>query len=95
MSIRPERWTVLNFSQSNGAGPGQGDVPALLRCVADTIQALGDVTVQDIVFRSEVTDGEDDISLTVYYHDMPRARRSGGSHRWFRPLHVPCAGRRR
>jgi hypothetical protein len=41
-------------------------VSAALRRVADTIDELGDVDVQDITFSSEVTDGEDWVSFTVY-----------------------------
>jgi hypothetical protein len=67
-------WTILHFSQSNPAGPGRGDVPALLRRVADTVEALGDIAVQDITFASEVTEGEDDVTMTVYYHQEPRRR---------------------
>lgn len=70
----PTTWTVLNFSQSNPAGDGQGDVVALLRRVADTLESCGDVTVQDISFHSEVTGDEDDLTMTVYYHDEPRRR---------------------
>ena len=44
-------WTIHHFSQSNPAGPGQGDVAALLRRVADTVESLGDVQVQDLTFR--------------------------------------------
>ncbi len=46
------------FSQSNPSGPGQGDVGALLRRVAVTLDELGDVQVGDITFSSAVTDGE-------------------------------------
>lgn len=67
-----DEWTVFHFSQSNPEGPGQGYVPALLRRVADSIEALGDVDVQDITFSSEVTEGEDDVSVTVYYYREPR-----------------------
>ena len=49
-------------------------VAALLRRVADTIDALGDVQVEDVTFKSEVTDGEDDLTVTVYYHAEPRRR---------------------
>ena len=47
---------------------------ALLRRVADTLDELGDVQVQDITFASEVTAGEDDLRMTVYYHREPRRR---------------------
>jgi hypothetical protein len=69
-----ERWSMFHFSQSNPAGTGQGDVAALLRRVADSIEALGDVDVHDVVFHSEVTDGEDDLTMTVYYDEQPRRR---------------------
>jgi hypothetical protein len=69
-----DEWTVNHFSQSNPQGPGQGDVPALLRRVADTIESLGDVQVQDITFHSEPTGEEDDLRLTVYYSREPRRR---------------------
>jgi hypothetical protein len=70
----PKTWTVLHFSQSNPSGTGQGDVAALLRRVADTIDSFGDIQVQDITFHSEVDDGEDDLTMTVYYHAEPRRR---------------------
>jgi hypothetical protein len=69
-----ERWSVLHFSQSNPAGSGQGDVPALLRRVAETVEELGDVTVQDITFHAEPTAEEDEVSMTVYYLQQPRRR---------------------
>ena len=69
------KWTIFNFSQSNPKGSGQGDVAALLRRVAESIDELGNVQVQDVAFGSEVTDGEDDLTMTVYYHRKPRRRR--------------------
>ncbi|MGN8050862.1 hypothetical protein ACTJKO_14360 [Curtobacterium sp. 22159] len=69
-----EDWTINHFSQSNPVGRGQGNVAALLRRVAQTIDDLGDVSVQDITFVSSVTDGEDDLTMTVYYHPEPRRR---------------------
>lgn len=73
MSDSATEWTVLHFSQSNPAGEGQGNVAALLRRVADSVEELGDVKVQDVTFSSTVTDGEDDLTMTVYYH-RPRRR---------------------
>jgi hypothetical protein len=67
-------WTARHFSQSNPKGSGQGDVASLLRRVAATLDDLGDVQVQDIVFHCEVTDGEDDLRVTVYYDAAPRRR---------------------
>ena len=69
-----EEWTINHFSQSNPAGEDQGDVPALLRRVADRIEALGDVDVQDITFSAGVTEAEDDLTVTVYFHRQPRRR---------------------
>jgi hypothetical protein len=43
----------------------QGDVAALLRRVAESLDALRDVDVQDVVFHSEVTEGEDDLTMTT------------------------------
>jgi hypothetical protein len=67
-------WTILHFSQSNPSGVGQGDVAALLRRVADSIESYGDIDVADITFHSAVTDGEDDLTMTVYYHQQSRRR---------------------
>jgi hypothetical protein len=61
-------WAVEHFSQANPAGKGQGDVPALLRRVADSIDALGEVDVEDLVMHTEVTENGDWHSLTVYFH---------------------------
>lgn len=44
------------------------------QAVADSIEALGDVDVHDVVFHSHVTDGEDDLTMTVYYDEQPRRR---------------------
>ncbi|WP_067485569.1 hypothetical protein [Actinomadura hibisca] len=61
-------WPVRHFSQSNPKGPGQGDVPALLRRVADSIQELGPVVVQDLVMHEEITEDGPWVSLTIYFH---------------------------
>jgi hypothetical protein len=67
-------WTINHFSQNNPTGEGQGYAPALLRRVADSIEALGDVDVQDITFSSSITGGEDDLTMTVYYNREARRR---------------------
>jgi hypothetical protein len=61
-------WAVEYFSQANPAGKDQDDVPALLRRVADSTDALGEVEVQDLVMHTEVTENGDWYSLTVYFH---------------------------
>lgn len=65
-----DSWQVWHFSQSNPVGDGQGDVPALLRRVAASIEQLGDdVEVQDVVFHDEQDDERDSVpSMTVYFH---------------------------
>lgn len=60
-------YQLLHFSQANPAGPGQADVPTLLRSVASTIEGLGPVTVADLILHSEVTADGNWPSITVYY----------------------------
>jgi hypothetical protein len=65
----PESWAIRHFSLSNAVGPDQGDVPALLRRTADTLDRLKAITVQDIVFHSELDiSGNDWPAITVYFH---------------------------
>jgi hypothetical protein len=64
----PDSWTVRHFSQSNPSGDGQGDVPRLLCRVADSIEKLGAVEVQDITFGEEITEDGRWPHLTVYFH---------------------------
>lgn len=63
-----EHFTVHHFSQANPEGPGRDSVPALLRRVADTLESMGPVEVQDVVFHQEVTDDGFPFTATVYYH---------------------------
>jgi len=69
-----DRWSCFNFSLSNVSGSDQGNVPKLLRSLADHLEELGDVQVMDITFESQPTDAEDDLSFTVYYQRKPRRR---------------------
>jgi hypothetical protein len=74
VSIDPrDKWSMFHFSQSNPDGAGQGDVAALLRRVADSIDALGDVVVEDMTFSSQTTADERAPLVTVYYHRDDRA----------------------
>ena len=69
MADAPGKYTINHFSQANPEGPGQENVPNLLRRVAETLEAAGSITVQDLVLHSEITeDAEDRPSLTVYYY---------------------------
>ncbi|MGW5385069.1 hypothetical protein [Nocardia sp. NPDC003963] len=65
------RYTISHFSQSNPAGDGQGDIVALLRTVASSIERLGEVTVQDMVLHNEMTADGPWPSVTVYYAAEP------------------------
>jgi hypothetical protein len=63
-----DEFVCFHFSQNNPVGTGQGSVPALLRRVADSIEELGPIEVQDITFATEITADGIWPSLTVYYH---------------------------
>ncbi|GAA4630330.1 hypothetical protein GCM10023196_055250 [Actinoallomurus vinaceus] len=63
-----DSWSIRHFSQANPQGPGQADVPALLRRVADAVEKLGPVEVQDIILHNEITADGPWPSLTVYFH---------------------------
>lgn len=67
-----DRWSCFHFSQSNPEGRGQGDAAALLRRVADSIDELGDIWVQDIGYQAAQTGGEEALSMTIYYVREPR-----------------------
>jgi hypothetical protein len=68
-AVVAESSTIAHFSQSNSKGPEQGDVPALLRRVAASIEELGTAEVQDITFHSEDEDGGESWPyMTVYFH---------------------------
>jgi len=68
MTTAPEYWTVRNFSQANPMGPDCASVPALLRLLADTIEAMGPLEIQDLTLQSEVTEYGPWWSGTVYFH---------------------------
>jgi hypothetical protein len=67
-------WSIERFSQGNPAGPDQGDIAALLRRVADTLDAYGAIRVQDIVLHAHADLTADGYwpSMTVYFH-RPRS----------------------
>ena len=55
----------FNFSICNPLGPGQGNVSALPRRVADEPEDFDVVQVQDITFASTRTADGDDLTMTV------------------------------
>jgi hypothetical protein len=61
-------WDIHHFSLANPKGHGQDDVPALLRRLAEAVDELGPVEVQDITFDTEVTEDGPWHSMTVYFH---------------------------
>jgi hypothetical protein len=69
-----DKWSAFHFSLSNPSGPDQGDVPRLLRSLADHLERLGDVQVADIAFQSQPTDEGDELRFTVYFYREPRRR---------------------
>ncbi|MDZ5446612.1 hypothetical protein U2F26_28465 [Micromonospora sp. 4G57] len=69
MPAETPSWTIRHFSRANPAGPGQGSVPALLRRIADSIEAYAGIEVQDLVLHNEITADGDWWSATVYFHD--------------------------
>ena len=74
VKMKTNSWTAEHFSQANPAGPGQDDIPSLLRRVAETVEALGPVEVQDLVLHTEVTENGPWHSLTVYFHRLSDTR---------------------
>lgn len=72
MTTPPSHWPVRHFSQANPLGPGCDSMPALLRKLADSIEALGQVEVQDVVLEGEMTEFGVWRSGTVYFH-LPEA----------------------
>ncbi|MCA0157606.1 hypothetical protein LB823_15545 [Tsukamurella sp. M9C] len=58
---------LRSISQANPRGAGQGDLPALLRRFADTVEALGTVEVEDLVMHDEITEDGSWLSFTLYY----------------------------
>jgi hypothetical protein len=62
-----DQYRINHFSQSNPAGQGQGNVVKLLRTVADSLEQLGDVSIQDLVLHNEITSDGVWPSITVYY----------------------------
>ena len=71
---KPATWTAEHFSLANPLGDGQGDVPLLLRRVADALEERGAVTILDLVLHNEVNEFGDWPSITVYFHDRPYIR---------------------
>lgn len=64
----PESWASRHFSLSNAVGPGQDDLPMLLRRTADAIEGrrLQADDILDLVISSDVTADGKWWSTTLY-----------------------------
>jgi hypothetical protein len=67
MASPPEHWLVHHFALANPKGRRQGDLPRLLRSVAEEVEAIGDAEVYDLVLHAETTSRGPWYSVTVYY----------------------------
>jgi hypothetical protein len=63
----PEHWQSRSFTLANPKGRRQGDLPRLLRSVAQELEAIGGVEVYDLVMHTETTSRGPWYSVTVYY----------------------------
>jgi hypothetical protein len=63
-----DSWPILHFSLSNPEGPDQGNVPRLLRRLAELIEESGPGEVQDVTFQTAITANGPRHSMTVYFH---------------------------
>ena len=71
----PASWTAEHFSLANPSGHGQGDVPLLLRRVAEAIEAFGAAEIQDLVLHMEVNEFGNWPSITIYFRrDQPATK---------------------
>jgi hypothetical protein len=69
MTDEPRHYPVRHFAQAVPAASGERGVATLLRLVADTIDGLGPVRIEDLILHNDISSGEDDYSLTVYFHE--------------------------
>jgi hypothetical protein len=63
----PTQGTISRLVQANPKGPGQGDVPGLLRRVAETLAGLGPVDVTGLTLEKQPTEDGPWYSVTVYF----------------------------
>lgn len=63
----PAEATIRRLVQANPKGPGQGDLPALLRRVAATLAGLGPVDVTGLSLESQPTEDGPWYSVSVYF----------------------------
>lgn len=63
-----EPWQCRHIRLSNPAGPGQADVPRLLRAVADLLERIGDdIDVLDLGFREDKHRDGPWTAMNIYY----------------------------
>ena len=74
MKMKANYWTAEHFSQANPAGPGQDDIPSLLRHLAESVETIGPIEVHDLILHIEMTDNGPWYSVTVYFLRLPDTR---------------------
>jgi adenylate kinase len=67
----PAEDTISRLVQANPKGPDQGDVPALLRRVADTVAELGSVEVTGLSLENRPTEDGPWYSVNVHFRREP------------------------
>jgi hypothetical protein len=65
--------TMWHFSQSVHADSVQGRFSELLRNVASSVDALGNIEVFDMAFKHEITPHDEFLTATVYYDKLDPA----------------------
>jgi hypothetical protein len=67
VAATPDHWTVRQFSLANPKGRRQGDLPRLLRSLADELERVSAAEVFDLVLHTEATGRGPWYSVTAYY----------------------------
>jgi hypothetical protein len=74
-----------HFSLNNPQGEDQGDVPMLLRRLANTLEELGRIEIRDLVLHNDTDDDGDPWPFVTVYYDQiqqeePPAGNGYGTH---------------
>ena len=66
----PESKPIHHLSVVSTQVTDESDAPGLLRLLADQLEEIGPIKVQDITIGTQVTDDGFVYRLTVYFHPM-------------------------
>jgi len=66
--LMPESKSIQHLSVQSPEGTEQSDTPALLRLLADQLEEIGPIEVQDITIGTQITNDGFVYRLTVYFH---------------------------